>query len=232
VPTTVHSPSQPQSAICSAGPLAGQWTIRTRNRAEIRTFVSAPRRLGPLSDEDMTPEQRSVRDTIFSERGQTPLPQLPARPLGPFEALLNKPRLADAVSRLSLQLRFDSSLPARLNEIAILLTTRRWSAQFAFYAHRHISFREGLDPTVVEAIANNERPLDLDEEGSAVYQFTSELLEYGSVGDKAFEAVATRFGKQGVIDLIGVVGLYCLNSFILNVDRYPLPGGETPLEAS
>jgi 4-carboxymuconolactone decarboxylase len=180
----------------------------------------------------MTPEQHEVRDTILSERGKNPLPRLPVRPLGPFEALLNKPNLAAAVSRLSLQLRFDSSLPSRLNELAILLTTRHWLAQFAFYAHRHISLDAGLDPAVAEAIARNERPPNLDEEGFAVYRFTSELLERGSVSDEAFAGVATPFGQQGVVDLIGVIGLYCLNSFILNVDRYPLPEGESPLSAS
>jgi 4-carboxymuconolactone decarboxylase len=152
--------------------------------------------------------------------------------LGPFEALLNKPNLAAAVSRLSLQLRYESSLPSHLNELAILLTTRHWSAQFAFYAHRHISRDAGLDSAVAEAIAHREYPEDLDREGWAVYRFVSELLEDGSVSDEAFADIATPFGQQGVIDLIGVVGLYCLNSFILNVDRYPLPEGEPPLSVS
>jgi len=34
-----------------------------------------------------------------------------------------------------------------------------------------------------------------------------------------------------VIDLIGAVGYYTIVSFVLNVDRVPLPADATPLKA-
>ena len=37
-----------------------------------------------------------------------------------------------------------------------------------------------------------------------------------------------RFGTLP-LDLIGAVGYYTLVSFVLNVDRYPVPGGGSPL---
>jgi 4-carboxymuconolactone decarboxylase len=51
------------------------------------------------------------------------------------------------------------------------------------------------------------------------------------VTDDAFDAVVSRWGKQGAIDLIGVLGYYSLVSFVLNVDRYPPPEGAVPLSA-
>ena len=45
----------------------------------------------------------------------------------------------------------------------------------------------------------------------------------GDVTDEQFAAVRDRFGLEGAIELIGTVGYYTLVSFILNVDRYPVP---------
>jgi 4-carboxymuconolactone decarboxylase len=87
----------------------------------------------------------------------------------------------------------------------------------------------GLDPAVADAIAIGARP-ELDDDAAAVYEFASQLLERGAVTDEAWEAVVDRWGKRGAIDLIGAIGYYCLVSFILNVDRYPVPDGRLPLE--
>src|SRR6185369_5474243 len=38
----------------------------------------------------------------------------------------------------------------------------------------------------------------------------------------------TRFGEQGVMDLVGVNGFYSLISMALNVGRTPLPPGVAP----
>ncbi len=43
---------------------------------------------------------------------------------GPFAVLLRSPELADRVQKLGEHLRFNSTLPPRLNEFAILITTR------------------------------------------------------------------------------------------------------------
>jgi 4-carboxymuconolactone decarboxylase len=112
--------------------------------------------------------------------------------------------------------------------MAIMMTARRWTAQFEWQVHRAMALDAGLDAAAADAIASRRRP-DLDAEGMAVHGFVSELLEHGSVSDGAWEAVAGRWGKQGAVELIGTVGYYCLVSFVLNVDRYPVPGGEMPL---
>ena len=181
------------------------------------------RRFGPFPLEAMSPEQRTVADEILSgpRAGSTGL-------RGPFEALLHSPDLADAAQRLGVHIRFGSSLPTPLNEMAILMVARRWTAQFEWYAHRRMAVDAGLDPAVADAIAEGRRPV-LDADAAAVYVFVSELLEEGDVGDAAFGDVASRWGKRGAIDLIGAAGYYTLVSFVLNVDRYPVPVDRPPL---
>jgi 4-carboxymuconolactone decarboxylase len=182
------------------------------------------RRFGSIPPDAMSAEQRDVMAAILSgPRGSS------TGLRGPFDALLRSPAFADAVQRVGEHVRFRSSLPTALNEMAIIMTARRWTAQFEWYAHRQMALDAGLDPSIADAIARGERP-PLDPDGAAVYEFAAELLDRGAVSDGAWAAVVERWGKQGAIELIGAVGYYCLISFILNVDRYPLPEGVSPLD--
>jgi 4-carboxymuconolactone decarboxylase len=184
--------------------------------------MNEPRRFGPMPLETMTSAQRAIADDILAG------PRRSSSLRGPFEALLHSPGLADPAQRLGAHVRFGSSLPRALNEMAIIMVARRWTAQYEWYAHRLMAIDAGLDPAVAEAISLNSRPA-LDPDGAAVYEFVTELLDRGDVRDESFDAVVSRWGKQGAIDLIGAVGYYTLVSFVLNVDRYPLPEGEQPL---
>ena len=73
-------------------------------------------RFATLEPERMSPEQKRAYDAIVSG------PRGGAR--GPFNVLLRSPELADRVQRVGEYLRFKSSLPARLNEFAILINAR------------------------------------------------------------------------------------------------------------
>ena len=74
----------------------------------------AEQRLKELTPESMTPEQRRVADAIQSGPRGVGL-------RGPFNALLRSPDLADAVQKVGEYVRFKSSIPQRLNELAIII---------------------------------------------------------------------------------------------------------------
>jgi 4-carboxymuconolactone decarboxylase len=146
---------------------------------------------------------------------------------GPFNILLRSPEMGDATQALGARARFHSSLPRKLNELAIITTARFWTAQYEWWSHRRFARDAGLSEEVIRAIAEGQRPtLQPDEE--IVYNFTTELLHTHQVGDATFQAVKDKFGERGVVDLICVCGYYQLVSMLLNVDRYPLAEGATP----
>lgn len=178
-------------------------------------------RFKQLETAEMTDAQRAAYEAIVSG------PRGGAR--GPFNALLRSPDLADRVQRVGEFVRFNSSLPARLNELAILVVARYWSAQYEWYAHRKLAITAGLNPQITDDIASGRHPANMQDDESAVYAFCKELNERKSVGDATYKAALDRFGERGVVDLIGASGYYTLVSMILNVDRHPLPEGIEPL---
>jgi 4-carboxymuconolactone decarboxylase len=176
------------------------------------------RRFPQLTEAAMTAQQRQVYDGIVSG------PRKGA--LGPFNALLRSPEVADRVQRVGEYVRFQSSIPAALNEMAILITGRFWNAQFEFWAHRRLARAAGLDGAIIDAIAEGRRPAAMSADERIVYDFCTELFRDKAISDATFQAAAGRFGEQGVIDLVAASGYYSIVSMVLNVDRYPLPAGE------
>jgi 4-carboxymuconolactone decarboxylase len=180
-------------------------------------------RFPPLAADAMTEAQRAAWDELVSgpRKGG----------VGPFKALLRSPELMTLVQKLGAYVRFETSIPPALNELAILITARFWTAQFEWYAHHRLALAAGLDPTIPPAIARGERPAKMGEDAAIVYDFCHTLLHQGAVPDEVFARATQRFGEKGVMDLTGACGYYTLVSLVLNVDRTPLPPGE-PLPLS
>ena len=119
-------------------------------------------------------------------------------------------------------------IPPKLKELAILLTARRWTQQYEWFAHRQVAMSAGLAPEIANAIADGRRPDRLADDEDAVYAYCSELHANGTVSDHTYARVTALFGEQGAIDLCAICGHYSLLAMVLNVARTPLPEGEPP----
>jgi len=177
-------------------------------------------RFKPLKWDEMTPEQKKMMEHLVSgeRRGAG----------GPFNVLLRSPEMGDLAQEFGAQMRFHSSVPRKLNEMAIIITARYWTAQYEWNAHRAAAAQAGLNESIIQAIAGGRRPAAMDADETIVYNFATELLNTKQVSDPVFKATKDKFGERGVVDLIGVMGYYQLVSMLLNVDRYPLPAGVKP----
>jgi 4-carboxymuconolactone decarboxylase len=174
-------------------------------------------RFPPLSWETMTPEQRTMVQHILSGT-RTSLG-------GPFNVLLRSPEMGDLAQQMGESMRFRSSIPRRLNEMAIIITARHWTSHYEWYVHRAAAAEAGLAEGKIRSIAAGERPAALDADETIVYNFCTEMLQTKQVSDATFNAVKAKFGERGIVDLIGVMGWYQMVSMALNADQYPLPAG-------
>jgi 4-carboxymuconolactone decarboxylase len=170
-----------------------------------------------LDPADMNEAQRRVYEAITSgPRG---------RVAEPFRLLLRSPELADRVQNLGAFVRFATSLPPRLSELAILITARKWSSPYEWHHHVREGLAGGVPAAEIEAIGKNERPSFDDDKAETLYDFVTELQAGHAVSDATFERAKAAFGLEGVIDLIGILGHYTLMAMVLNTFEVPEPEG-------
>jgi 4-carboxymuconolactone decarboxylase len=173
----------------------------------------------------MTPEQAEVYNAIVGgPRG---------RLVGPLRAILHRPDLADRWQRFGEALRFGTSLPKKLVELAILVTARRWNSQVEWFIHRQEGEKAGLAPALCDAIRDGATPAFADDDEADVYEFSRELQTAGNVADALYARLHARHGTVGVVELSSVIGYYTLVSMTLNVHAVPLPeeAGAPPLSS-
>ena len=176
-------------------------------------------RYQPVDPETMTDAQKTAHEAIASgPRGAV---------FGPFTVLLHSPGLAQHVQELGAYLRFRSSLPGNLREIAVLAAAKFWEAEFEWYAHAPIARDEGVSPEAVEAIRTGAEPRFADEAEAAVWRFSVALHERHDVDDADWRRLREALGQEALTDLIAVAGYYTLVAMTLNLYRVPTPDGSS-----
>ncbi len=166
-------------------------------------------RLSPPHKHELTSAQRKVHDDIVAgPRG---------RVQGPLGVWLWRPKLASSAQQLGQYCRYDSSLAARLSELAILITGRHWGSEFEWQTHKPIALDAGLSPDIVENIRQNQTPTFTHEDERTVYVFAQELLDTRAVSDGTYQLAIDILGQDAVVDLVGLLGYYTLISMTINV---------------
>ncbi|MFO1306081.1 MAG: carboxymuconolactone decarboxylase family protein [Burkholderiales bacterium] len=179
-------------------------------------------RFPPIPDAALNDAQRAVAAAIASgKRGGV---------RGPFIALLHNPALTQHVQALGEHLRFHTRFAPSVLEIAILITARHWNCAYEWYAHEKIARAAGLAPAVIAALVAGATPDGLDLESALVHDFACQTLQSGAPSDAIYAQAERHFGKDGVLDLLALVGYYSLLAFVLNTARPAVPAdGGIPL---
>ena len=144
---------------------------------------------------------------------------------GPFVPLLRSPEVMLRAKAMGDYLRFKSTLGSRLNEMVILITAREWTQQYEWHAHHALALKAGLDPKIADAIATGDRPIGMAEDEEIAYDMATEILRQKRVSDRTYGRALQKFGDQGVIDLLGVVGYYNFLAIVMNATRTGMPEG-------
>jgi 4-carboxymuconolactone decarboxylase len=180
-------------------------------------------RLKLPTPETMTPEQRTAYDAYVARLGRPPV--------GPAWVWLTIPALFEATSALGLHVSQNLGLPKRLKEIAVLVTARRWDAQYEWYAHERMAAAAGVEAGIIDAIRQRRKPPLTAVADELVYDFAVALTERGRVGDDLYGRVAAHLGEAQLVELTTVLGLYAMVSLTLNAFEFPIPADGTPLPA-
>jgi len=200
--------------------LAAAQAPGTQQRPDPRALKLRGNRFKPLTYDEMNPAQKKMIDNLLAgPRGGAE---------GPFNVLLRSPEMGDLAGTFGASTRFSTSIPRKLNEMAIILVGRHWTSQFEWQAHHRAALQAGLSAAICDAIAEGKRPQGMAKDEEVVYNFVTELLNTTQMSDATFNATKALVGERGIVDLVGVMGWYHTVSMLLNVDQYPLPDGAKP----
>src|SRR3982074_449383 len=179
-------------------------------------------RFAPLKADELTPPQKAWADMIAA-------PPRNAKFVNPpYRAYIRNPDLAPRLSALSDYLRWNTSLPPRLSELAILITAREGTAQYEVFADYPLALKGGLDPKVADAIAAGKRPDAMKDDEAALYDLATALYRDRKVSDPVYKAALEKFGESGIMDIIGFIGYYDLVSMTLIPRRAEAPNDSVP----
>jgi len=185
-----------------------------------------PRYAGPNSDE-MTEEQRKIRDAIVASRPRTGL----SGPFGPWLAI---PQIAQPAQSLGRACRYETSLSFRESELVILLTGAKTKSHAEFDIHQGEALKAGLQMNVisviprdgdfsVEAVKSKLVPLLDNHREKQIAIFTAELLDDYKVSDDTYDATKNALGDKDspLVEITSIAGYYTYVAYTLNVFKIP-----------
>ena len=188
-------------------------------------------RLGPQTFDTLDGPQKVLWENITTgprgnpEREHGGLAGSDGALIGPFNALFLAPEVGDAIQKLGAAIRYETSLPADLLEVAICTMGGHWRANFEFWAHARLAKHAGVSEGAIDAIRDGERPFFGDERQQTVYEFGRELIENQRVSDETYDALKGMIGENGVFEVASVMGYYALVSIGLNTFNVGMPPG-------
>jgi len=145
---------------------------------------------------------------------------------GPYNPLLRSPVLGQRMFDLLHYLRWETSVPLKLNELAILIIGRQWRSQVEWYAHAPLAIKAGLSPDIVAELKANKRPSDMPPEEAIVYDFVTELTTKHEISDETFKRAKKLLGEQQIVDLTAVAGSYIAVAMQLAMSEGSVPPGK------
>ncbi|PYN34812.1 MAG: carboxymuconolactone decarboxylase family protein [Candidatus Rokuibacteriota bacterium] len=168
----------------------------------------------------LTPDSRRVYDKITAKRGQMKG--------GPFASLMHHPALAEKVGDLGEYLRFSSTLPGDIREMAILITARSVNQAYEWVAHARIARTEKLPDDVIERIRTGGDLSTIPPRYARAARLVQHVLAYESIPQDLQDQVKNELGMPGLIELVTLAGQYRLIAGVLFAFDSPLPEGTPP----
>jgi 4-carboxymuconolactone decarboxylase len=147
---------------------------------------------------------------------------------GPYNSLLRSPVLGQRLFDLFHYLRWETSVPMRLNEFAILIVGRQWRSQIEWLAHAPIAAKAGLSPDIIAELKAGKRPSNMAEDEAVVYDFVTELTSTHKVSDEIYARAKKVFNDQQIVDLTAVAGNYVMVAMLLAMSEQTVPPGKEP----
>jgi len=178
-------------------------------------------RLSPLSEDELNEQQRDFLDGLNQgPRGGGARLGL----IGPYGVWARAPHVGEPAQRLGAALRFGTNLTENIKEVAICTVGAFHRSRFEFAAHRRLAVRAGVAEAPLERLRAGEPPAFEGDEAT-VHALTDELLRRHRLSQPTYDRACSAFGEAGLVELVSLIGYYCLVSHTLNAFDVELVDG-------
>jgi 4-carboxymuconolactone decarboxylase len=187
-------------------------------QAQTPPKLGAPKRFPQITLEQIPPESQPLAQEIIkiSSVGLA----------GPYNIMFRSPVYADRMKKLLDYLRFNTSLPTRLNEFAIIIQGYEWKSQVEWYAHYPLALKAGLPQSVADDLKNGIRPRNMAADEEVVYDVSMEMMRKHEISDELFYKAKKILGEQQLVDLVAVSGTYVTVAMLLALGQEMSPEGK------
>jgi 4-carboxymuconolactone decarboxylase len=171
-------------------------------------------RILEIPPEKLTAEQSKIFDQLTAGRG---------RILGPYKIWIHSPPVASGMEQIGTFLNKRSSLSPREVEIGILVIAQHWQSDYVRQAHIREGKRVGLSPETIDAILAGADPQLTDPHERAVHRFAAALVSGAKLSDAAFAEIEGALGREGIAEVLVLLGYYTSVSLAMKVHEVPIP---------
>ena len=176
-------------------------------------------RLPSLTRDQLGPDAQAVWDQVASSRGSV---------RGPNALLLHHPAVAERVSALGAQLRFQGVLSGADRELAILTAGREVEATYEWAAHEPLGLEAGVRPEAIEVLRHQRPTPGLQPREALIIDTVRALYREHRIPDDLYDRLEAELDRQGLVELVVLAGYYGLVGFVLNAFEQEVPEGVQP----
>jgi len=213
-----HSPPERLSAlpaVAGVGPRIGKPSQFTAPLARSTSlpgdvYPDSLCRLPSIKREDLTADGKRVWDIVVG-------PDVKIPQLGPVGISFYSPAIAEQMNYLNDYLRKQSILGRRMTELTIIVAGREMNHQFEWAAHSPQALREGVDQSIIDVVKYDKALSGLGEKDATAVRFGRELFRDKKVSSETFAQAVKLFGRQGIVEMVGIMGNYYMVSLMLDV---------------
>jgi 4-carboxymuconolactone decarboxylase len=173
-------------------------------------------RILEIPPDKLTPAQAKVFEQLTAGRG---------RILGPYKIWIHSPTVASGMEHIGTFLNKRSSLSTREVEIGILVIAQHWQGEYVKQAHIRAGKEAGLMPETIDAILAGTDPKLADPHERAVHRFAASLVGGAKLSDAEFAEIEKVLGREGVAEVLVLLGYYTSVALGMKVHEVPIPPG-------
>ncbi|HTC61917.1 MAG TPA: carboxymuconolactone decarboxylase family protein [Candidatus Saccharimonadales bacterium] len=127
-------------------------------------------------------------------------------------------------------LRHKAGIDPRIVELVILVTAREADCAYVWNAHEPQGLKAGLPKETIDIVRNRKPIAGVAEKDAAIIQLGREVLEIHHVDSETAARALKLFGKQGMVNIISLMGDYASTEILLNTfDQHVRPSEKSLL---